>query len=159
MKHSRQPRVCGVRCQSGVGLIEVLVAVLILGVGLLGLAALQMSALKRSQSGLERSQAVIQTSSILDAMRANRTMALAGKYDVPIATGCTIPQDSAAEGLARRDIEKWRGELKALLGPAACGGISVITDGTAQVVQITVQWNDQRAGGKEAENMVSRTVL
>ena len=56
--------------QRGVGLIEVMVAVLILGVGLLGIAAMQTTALRNSQSSLERSQAVMQTYAILDAMRA-----------------------------------------------------------------------------------------
>jgi len=55
----------------GVSLLEVLIAVLILAIGLLGVAALQASALRNSQSSLERSQAVIYTYTILDSMRSN----------------------------------------------------------------------------------------
>ena len=40
-------------------LIEVLVAVLIMGIGLLGIAAMQTVALRNGQSSLERTQAVI----------------------------------------------------------------------------------------------------
>ena len=58
-------------------MIEVLVAVLVMGIGLLGVAAMQATALRNNQSALERTQATIQTYSILDAMRANRQRASA----------------------------------------------------------------------------------
>src|SRR3546814_14691706 len=58
--------------------IEVLIAVLVLGIGMLGIASLQATSLRNSQSSLERSQAVIATYAIIDAMRANRNDALAG---------------------------------------------------------------------------------
>ena len=58
-------------------LLAALVAVLVMGVGLLGIAAMQATALRNNQSALERTQATIQTYSILDAMRANRDAALA----------------------------------------------------------------------------------
>ena len=51
----------GRRSQAGAGLIEVLVAVLVMGVGLLGIAAMQATALRNHQSALERTQATIQT--------------------------------------------------------------------------------------------------
>ncbi|MFL8092610.1 prepilin-type N-terminal cleavage/methylation domain-containing protein, partial [Xanthomonas vasicola] len=47
------------KSMSGIGLIEVLISVVILGVGMLGIAAMQATALRNSQSSLERSQAVI----------------------------------------------------------------------------------------------------
>ena len=60
---------------SGLSLIEVLVSVLILGIGLLGIAAMQSMALRGGQSSLESSQVVISTNSIIEAMRANRANA------------------------------------------------------------------------------------
>jgi type IV pilus assembly protein PilV len=65
-----------------VGLIEVLVAVLVLGIGLLGVAAMQATALRNSQSSLERSQGVMHVYTILDAMRANPQAARAGGYNM-----------------------------------------------------------------------------
>ena len=58
--------------QVGVTLIEVLVAVLVMAIGLLGIAALQATALRNSQSSLERSQAVVHTYAILDARQPGR---------------------------------------------------------------------------------------
>src|SRR5690606_34431053 len=55
----------------GISLIEVMVSVLVLGVGLLGIAAMQSVALRGGQSSLESTQAVMQTTAIIEAMRAN----------------------------------------------------------------------------------------
>src|SRR5690606_10519903 len=55
----------------GISLIEVMVSVLVLGVGLLGIAAMQSVALRGGQSSLESTQAVMQTTAIIEAIRAN----------------------------------------------------------------------------------------
>src|SRR5262245_46183440 len=55
------------RRQHGVGLVEVLVSMLVLSIGLLGLATLHMWTLRNEQSTLERSFAVVATHSIVDA--------------------------------------------------------------------------------------------
>jgi len=51
-------------------MIEVLVAVLVLAIGLLGVAALQTNALKNNQSAFQRSQASMLAYYMMDAMRA-----------------------------------------------------------------------------------------
>ena len=73
----------------GVGLVEVLVAVLVLAIGLLGIAALQATTLRNSQSSIERTQAVVQTYTILDAMRANLNVARGGGYNMALT--CAPP--------------------------------------------------------------------
>ncbi len=64
--------------QRGVGLIEVLISLLVLSIGMLGLAGLQLFSLRNNQGAMERSMAVVETHSIADAMRADRVNALAG---------------------------------------------------------------------------------
>jgi type IV pilus assembly protein PilV len=137
------------RCATsrGAGLIEVLVAVLVMAIGLLGVAAMQASALRNSQSALERSQAVVQTYTILDAMRANRPAALAGAYSIGMT--CGVP---AAGTLAQTDLSQWIAGLKSTLNPSACGSI---TRSAGDVFIVTVRWNDQRASGKAVEDNVS----
>ncbi len=142
--------------QCGVGLLEVLIAILVLAIGVLGAAAMQATALRNSQSALERSQAVIQTYSIMDAMRANRTAAIsAGSYDLAMASPCVIP---AAGALAASDLNSWLTSLQAALGPSACG--SITREGTDGDVVVTVQWNDSRGkSGNTAESITTRTQL
>lgn len=135
-------------------MIEVLIAVLILGVGLLGIAAMQSTALRNSQSALERSQAVIHTYAILDAMRANRQAALDGAYQM----GMTCNAPAAGGSLVNNDQHDWIAGLQAALGADACGQINCPAGGGA--CTITIRWNDSRAeeGGITGANLSSRTV-
>ena len=68
--------------QRGAGLIEVLITVLDLAVGLLGISALQLTALKNNQSAMQRSLAVVHSYTIVEAIRAEP-----GKTNI----GCTSP--------------------------------------------------------------------
>ena len=136
----------------GAGLIEVLVAVLIMAIGLLGIAAMQATALRNSQSSLERSQAVVQTYSIVDAMRANREVALAGGYNM----GMTCDPPGAGGSLVANDQANWITDLRSTMGSTACG--QVACDGTGDCT-VTVQWNDSRAGPQGDTGQVEQTVV
>lgn len=142
------------RRQQGAGMIEVLIAVLILGIGLLGIAAMQSTALRNSQSALERSQAVIHTYAILDAMRANRQAALDGNYQMNMT--CTPP--ASAGSLANADRRNWMLAMQAALGSDACGQINCPAGGAA--CTITIRWNDSRAeeGGVSGTDLANRSV-
>ena len=134
------------RGERGASLLEVLISVLILGIGMLGIAAMQATALRNSNSSLEQSQAVIQTYAILDAMRVNREQALGGSYNLGVAAGCDVPPGGG--GLAGADLQRWVGELKSALGSTACGGVSCVAVGAAPGTEdctITVRWDDSRA--------------
>lgn len=127
--------------EHGVSLLEVLISVLILAIGLLGIAAMQALALRGGQSSLESSQAVMQTTSIVEAMRANRLNAASYATDMTCEAG-------AAGTLAQNDLAAWINALKSTMGVAGdvstCGRIESLGDGR---YRITVQWDDQRAGG------------
>lgn len=59
------------RNQTGVGLLEVLIALFVLSVGLLGVASLQFVASKSNHDALMRSQALIAAEQLAESMRAN----------------------------------------------------------------------------------------
>lgn len=124
--------------QRGVGMVEVLVAVLILAIGLLGIAALQATALKNSLSAMERSQGVVHAYSIFDAMRANPAAARAGDYN--LAMTCVVP---AGGTLAQNDQRAWLTIMQRDLGSTACGSINCVVDACT----VVVQWDDDRATG------------
>lgn len=94
----------------GFSLIEVLVSVLILGVGLLGMAALQVRALRTSQMSLQRSLATQLAYDIADRMRANPVGLAAGNYNNQSAgtnaqaceSGTCTPANMAAY-----DLKNW----------------------------------------------------
>jgi type IV pilus assembly protein PilV len=124
----------------GFSLIEVLVAVLVLAIGLLGVAALQINATRANQSAELRSQASMLAYFMLDAMRANREAALAGSYNLTSMT-CTLPSGGT---LAQNDQRYWLEKAKGTLGASACGKIEC--DNTGNCI-VTLQWDDSRAGG------------
>jgi type IV pilus assembly protein PilV len=124
----------------GFSLIEVLVAVLVLAIGLLGVAALQINATRANQSAELRSQASMLAYFMLDAMRANREAARAGSYNLTSMT-CTLPSGGT---LAQNDQRYWLEKAKGTLGPSACGKIECDNTGNCTV---TLQWDDSRAGG------------
>lgn len=143
------------KLQRGFGLVEVLVSLLIVSIGLLGIASLQLTALKNVGSSMERSQAVIQTYSYVDVLRANRAEALISGLDVPVMT-CD------PENLASSEVEerRWLTRLQQSLGPGSCGqAVCQAASGRAKCT-ITVQWDDSRAvGGSQEQQLVTETLL
>lgn len=137
----------------GVGLIEVLIAVLVLSIGLLGIAGLQARALKNNQSAFERSQAVTLTYFMLDAMRANIDAARAGSYD--LSRTCTVLSGGT---LVANDHRAWLQALKDTLGnhESTCGQISC--QGGACTVRVF--WDDSRGtGGGSTQTVETTSVL
>jgi type IV pilus assembly protein PilV len=119
----------------GFSMIEVLVAVIVLSIGLLGLAGLQSVGLAHNQSASLRSTASIMAYGILDSMRANRLIADEGGYNHtlgdPAPVGTTIPE---------QDVGAWINELEDRL-PAGTGAIDIDAAGR---ITITIQWDDSR---------------
>lgn len=128
----------GRRGLSGMTLIEVLIAVLVLSVGLLGLAAMQTVSLRQNQSAAVRSQATLLAYEITDRMRANRQAALDGDYNLAIGAATPTPSD-----IPTTDLADWRNELELRL-PAGTGSVEV----DDEIATIVVQWDDSR--GAEA---------
>ena len=126
---------------SGFTLLEVLIAMLVLSIGLLGLASLQANALKHNHSAYLRSQAVNYAYDIVERMRANHSSAVAGNYSIAMGddapTGSSIPET---------DIAQWLGLIAGNL-PVGDGSTAL----NGRVVTVTVQWDDTRAGGSPTE--------
>jgi type IV pilus assembly protein PilV len=122
------------RAQSGFTLIEVLVAIVVLSIGLLGLAGLQATGLRHNQSAGFRSTATVLAYDIADAMRANRVEARNNNYTILMSAA--KPTGTAVYQI---DLNNWLSEI-ALRLPAGDGAVSVVND----VVTVTVQWDDSR---------------
>ncbi len=143
LNHAHSPTLA-----SGFTLLEVLIAVVILSVGLLGMAGLQARSLQANQSALMRSQATVLAYDMIDRMRANRALARAGDYNQLLAAaapgGGVIEQD---------DIIAWLADIARKL-PAGDGAINV----NADIITVTVQWDDSR-GGMAAQQFVVESRL
>ena len=136
------------RRAQGVSLIEVLIAVLVLSIGLLGVAALQAQALRNNQSSFQRTQAVMLSYFMLDAMRANRQAAVNGQYN--LAKTCAAPSDTG--NLISHDNHAWLDAVKKNLGDnsGSCGEINC----TANLCTLRVYWNEGRATGGQSSQQI-----
>lgn len=138
------------RKTAGFSLIEVLIALVILSVGLLGIAAMVSVSLKSKDSSYMRTQATAESSAILDRMRANRATATSGGYDIAIGSSITSPPNCFGSNpctpaqIASIDVAQWKSDLASLL-PSGDGSISTVINNQMTQVTITIQWNDQRA--------------
>ena len=134
----------------GVGLIEVLVTIVILAIGILGLAGLQASGLRVGQGAMYRGIAAQFAYDMADRMRANGSAAKGGAYNR--ALGATLPDPE--ESAAAADQNDWMTRLTAAL-PGADGAVALAADG--DTATITVQWDDRRAAARESDPDAAQT--
>lgn len=129
------------RKQRGFSLMEILITVIILSIGLLGLAGLQLTGLKYNQSAYLKSQATVYSMDILDRMRANRPGAETGGYNIAIGTTVTSGACSncTPAEMATLDLSEWKQALQTSL-PSGDG--SVVQNGT--MFTVTIQWDDSK---------------
>ncbi|MFM7330684.1 MAG: type IV pilus modification protein PilV [Brachymonas sp.] len=131
--------------QSGVSLIEVLVAVLILSFGLLGMGALQTRALQGNQSSTQKSQAIVLTNYMMDAMRIDRVNASAGAYNIDsVCSAAGVIGTTLASNNLRHWLNSANTSIGGQAGSPVCG---TITCGTNFVCTIRLNWDDSRLGG------------
>ncbi|MDB6446772.1 MULTISPECIES: type IV pilus modification protein PilV [unclassified Pseudomonas] len=122
---------CSKRTQEGMTLIEVLVAMLILGIGLLGAAMIQLNALKYTDSSRMTSQASFIAYDMLDRIRANA----GADYTV---TPPTSPNLNVARD---QDLYDFKTNITSFGGATATGTIAL----NQRVYTITISWDDARA--------------
>ena len=151
--------------QRGVGLVEVLAALFVLSVGLLGIAGLQAQGLIAGFSASQRSVAVVKAYEIIERMRANPDGVNDGDsntaYESPMGPPGAAPGVYCADlagnpgadcnivQLANFDIYAWKlsiqdafpnmngqGRIQVTLGPTALAPTNVI---------VTVQWTERGA--------------
>lgn len=139
---NRSPRRLGWsgRKAGGFTLIEVMIAILVLGIGLLGFALLQTMSVRFAQSSNQRTQATNLAYDLLDQMRSNRL--LAAQYTTASfgsGTNTNCERDLATEDI-NTNIVTWQCKVRRALGTDSSANV-VYNSGEATVV---LTWGDQR---------------
>lgn len=147
----------------GFSLIEVLVALLVLAIGLLGLAALQATSLSFNADSYSRTQVTLLVYDIVDKMRANPTGFTAGSYDVVddgaaataisnyascsgAACQCDTGGSCNSTNLAMYDLGTWYAKLadaQVLSDANSAGRRATIVRDAANLVTITINWSER----------------
>jgi len=127
-------------------MIEVLVTIIIIAVGVLGTAALQVTTLKNLSSSYSASIAAIVAEDLGERMQANRAAALADAYvhsAAPLAYPDCVSETCNAAQLASFDIGTWWVDLGNML-PSASG--QVTRNAGTDTFVLTVRWDEDRSG-------------
>ncbi|MCP4331660.1 MAG: type IV pilus modification protein PilV [Gammaproteobacteria bacterium] len=128
--------------QRGVTLVEAMIALLVISIGLLGIASLQITAMNQNTSSLNHSQAVWAAYNMSDRIRAN--ISEFANYD-GVRTDGGYSQDCmggncSADQMRLADATDWTTMVGNL--PGGLGVISSNLDG----LQVTVMWDDNGTG-------------
>ncbi len=139
-------------------LLETLVAMLVLGFGLAGVAALLVLGLRAGREAALEAAAVARLAAISEELRA-----LAGGDEVPLATlnGTTVaaacaavPARCAREQAAALALARWQADLRRELGAAATLALEPPVDG-ATPWRVELGWRDRRGGLRRLRSSVA----
>ena len=145
-----------IKKQAGFNLIEVLLALLILSIGLLGVAGLQTTAVKASHTAMLKSIAITKVSAMIERIRANPAVDI-NEYaleagTVGISKGCDTRSDTilaaqcSPEDLASNDLYLWEKSLVngGLPNTTDTDGSVVIDNAaTPPIATVTVFWKER----------------
>jgi type IV pilus assembly protein PilV len=136
------------KIQQGVTLIEAMIALIVISVGLLGIASLQITAMSQNASSLNHSQAVWFAYNMSDRIRANTANQFNNYTGIDTNTGyaqdCMTLNCSDAQMLVA-DAADWETMIQTL--PAGRGIITSTPDAQlGTVLQVTVMWDDDGTG-------------
>lgn len=127
--------------QSGMTLIEVMVALLVFAIGILGVAILQLSALKYSDSASRRTQVNFIAQDLMERIRANPDAgyALASLEQAPASGNLDVARD--------QDLFDFADQLRRMAGSDVQASVAI----TGPRATITLDWDDSRAMGESAQ--------
>ncbi len=134
----------GINYHRGFTLLEILVSVVVLSIGLLGLAALQSTSMRFNHDASLRSIATSQVNAMIDYMRANPQGITAGNYNnisgIPgsapnCSTVCTPAQ------IATLNAFQWNTDNATYL-PSGRGTVTA----NGALFRVTVMWDNDRSG-------------
>ncbi|PCI20616.1 MAG: type IV pilus modification protein PilV [Piscirickettsiaceae bacterium] len=130
----------------GFSLVEVMIAVFVLAIGLLGIAGLQLTGMKNNQTAYVRTQVTLLATSLADRMRANIAGAETGDYLIAnvvgtnnncgLGYGTVIVSACSSSNLAQDDLFRWI-ELAKTTVPQPTASVTCTTPANVLVVAPT----------------------
>lgn len=155
--------------QQGFSMIEVLISVLVISIGLLGMAGLQTTGIQQSHNSYLKTQASMLAYDMADRMRSNLQGVADGQYDsidngsldlIADEPACSNANACTASEIAEIDIYQWTSaDTEGSLASALPSGHGMVSN-NAGIFTITVLWDENRTGktgtdctGDPAENL------
>lgn len=131
-----------INSQIGTSLIEILVAVIISAIGLLGLAVMQNTSMKLSYDSYIRSQANFLAYDLIDRVRANPDSSLYELTDDATVQqkDCFSGDDCSKEEMRSFDLYYWRQQVETILPDAI---VEITYDAAQQLYSLRINWDDR----------------
>ena len=131
------------RAIRGFTMVEALVALVVLAVGMLGIAGLYVTTLRSGSSAIFRMQAINLATDMADRIRSNRNANLFYN-DAPADNNCfgTAAVDCTPEQMAQSDLFLWNAQLAQIL-PSGTGTVVAAGATAPYTYTITVSWFEQ----------------
>jgi len=160
---------------AGFSMIELLVAVLVMGIGVLGITGLQMVSLQNNRGALLRSEAVMLAYDMLDRIRANPVGTPAGASYSGVGIGNGPPSSNncnanncSSDQMVAFDQRVWKCALGNFVENGSCTGLhasgvlpgpdeqpglpngdgSIAVDANG-IITVNIQWDDPNLGQRE----------
>lgn len=133
--------------ERGISLVESLVALVVMSVGMLGIASLYITSLQTGRSALIRSQAVTLVNDMAERIRANAL----GRGAYKLSDYASGPQDACSgasnctpQALASSDLARWLASFQRVLPTSAVGNVQFVGGVGAQPdqYQVSVSWTE-----------------
>lgn len=146
--------------QAGSSLIEVMVALFVLAIGLLGILSMQTKSVQYTQSAYYYSQAMYLANEMVESMRSNTEQI--DNYRVALGATLTAPSGECsgetpvctASQLKDLDIYNWRQNVSNSLASGK-GAIATLGD----VISITIEFDDSRSGVGEGPELAQYVLV
>ena len=162
------------KAMAGATLIEVMVALVIMSIGLLGLASLQLTGISSNSSSEKRTQAAVVANDLIERMRANPAGVTAGDYAAVnyAAVDCTTPLATVCDNLSAGASGCTSTQMANFDAyTAQCNASTLLQSGSLQVActdkagaalacattpyrTITVSWKTQTDSGTADKNLI-----
>ncbi len=141
---------------TGSSLIEVLVTMVILSIGLLGYAGMQVNSMRSTETGRMRSEVIALASDISDRLKANQPHVNAGTYTGSLSGKPSSPEcgtnPCTAQQMSKQDLSSWHERLALL--PDGKGNITktaITIDGIeSSLMTISLCWNEARITAQDS---------
>lgn len=160
------------RQQGGFTLIEVMIAVLIVTVGLLGFSKMQALAISSTQVASSRSMIALQSASLAAAMHGNKTYWAGGVASAafstagstvtdatgvlsavpPVCDATTVPAAPLCTPaqLAAYDLQHWATNMAALFPSYRSDGTCTTSPNTSISCTVTVSWTEKYVSSNQS---------
>jgi type IV pilus assembly protein PilV len=148
------------KIQRGFSLIEVLIALIVMSVGMLGIAGLYVQSMQAGRTSMLRHHAVTLAGDIADRIRANPTAGAAYAAEQGADNNCVgADADCDAAEMAAHDIFLWQTQAREFLPPMGDGSQQVIVQyndaAVPRIYQIIVQWDEPTPDGNPPQYAIT----